>query len=188
MVKKLYLDGCSLTYGQGLDRDLSLGSLFKNKGKYDVLDMSRPGKSNIAIALDIYNHCKDFDVFVIGWTFSSRFSIKYQGQDIDFFAGFDGKLRGFEPGSLDQAYNNVYKFFYTVFEPQYYDNLSNFIIDSSLSFLAAQKKEIRAFSWEQRDISYPVTYPYIGPTHRLNDGHLNSNGVKELYHFLQNIK
>lgn len=56
MVKRLYLDGCSLTYGQGLARQHSLGALFENVGGYSVCDNSRPGKSNIAMVLDTYQN------------------------------------------------------------------------------------------------------------------------------------
>lgn len=187
MVMRLYLDGCSLTYGQGLPRDQSLGDLFRVVGDYEVLDMSRPGKSNIAIALDTYQYHRDFDVFVIGWTYSGRFGIKYQDQNIDFFPGLNGNQRDLEPQSLDQAFINVYKFFYTIYDPSFYNGLSNFLIDGINSFLIQQNKMVRSFSWEKREVTSKIYYPYIGPDQRLEDGHLNSNGVRELYNFLQNL-
>ena len=85
MVKRLYLDGCSLTYGQGIDRQDSLGALFHTRGEYQVLDQSRPGKSNIAIAFDTYQNFRDYDTFVLGFTYSSRFGFKYHDRNIDFF-------------------------------------------------------------------------------------------------------
>jgi hypothetical protein len=176
-----------MTYGHGLPRNQSLGHLFREDGGYEVMDMSRPGKSNMAIAVDVYKHHKDFDVFVLGWTYSSRFGIKYQDQNIDFFSGFRGNQRDLEPHALDQAFIEVYKFFYTVFEPPFCDDLSDTMIDGTLSFLNNQGKEVRAFSWEQRKIINKIHYPYIGPSLRLDDGHLNSNGTKELYNFLQNF-
>jgi hypothetical protein len=185
MVKKLYIDGCSLTYGQGLPKHQTLSYLFQKKGGYEVFDNSRPGKSNISIATDVYKHHCDFDVFVIGWTFSNRFGIKYRGQDIDFFAGFHGNPRNFNPHTLDLAFINVYKFFYTVFESPFCDDLSDFIVDGTLSLLNSQHKEIKAFSWEKRSTLNEVHYPYISHTQRLDDGHLNALGTEELYNFLQ---
>jgi hypothetical protein len=187
MVKKLYIDGCSMTYGYGLSRTQSLGHLFHEDGGYEVLDMSRPGKSNMSIAVDVYKHYKNYDAFVIGWTYSNRFGIRYRDQNIDFFSGFQGNQRNHEPHALDQAFVQVYKFFYTVFEPPFCDDLSDMMIDGTLSFLSSQGKEVRAFSWEHRNITNKVHYPYIGPHLRLDDGHLNSEGTKELYNFLQNL-
>jgi len=187
MVKKLYIDGCSMTYGHDLPRDQSLGHLFREDGGYEVLDMSRPGKSNMAIAVDTYKNYRDYDVFVIGWTYSSRFGIKYQGQDMVFFAGFQENQRDLEPHTLDQAFINVYKFFYTVFESPFCDDLSDMMIDGIVSLLEKENKDVRAFSWEPRKIINKIHYPYIAPDLRFDDGHLNANGTKELYQFLQNL-
>ena len=52
MSKRLYLDGCSYTYGLGLDSTHTLGYLFQYQGEYVVTNKSRPGKSNLAIAID----------------------------------------------------------------------------------------------------------------------------------------
>ena len=87
----LYLDGCSLVYGDGLPREQSLGNLFKDLGGYNVTDCSRSGKSNIAIALDAYQSFKDYDVIILGFTFSSRFHLKYNNQNLDFFSGHKNK-------------------------------------------------------------------------------------------------
>jgi hypothetical protein len=185
MVKKLYLDGCSLTSGQGLPPEQALRSLFKNVGDYNVLDNSRPGKSNIAIAFDTYKNFKDYDLFVLGFTYSGRFGLKYKDQNLDFFPGFHGKASNLEPHSLDVAHTEIYKYFYTVFESPYCNDLSDMIVDTLISFLISQNKEVIAFSWESRQVQAQIEYPYIGPTLRLSDGHLNANGTLELYNFLQ---
>ena len=52
MEKKLLLDGCSFTYGLGLKKEETLEHHFIENG-YQVLNLSRPGKSNHAIALDV---------------------------------------------------------------------------------------------------------------------------------------
>lgn len=192
MVKKLYLDGCSLTYGHGLPREDSLGSLFANQGNYLVKDLSRPGKSNMAIAVDAYKNFQDYDTFVLGFTFSSRFGIKYQDQNLDFYSGFHGKGIGIDESninahSIDEAYLKVYKYFFTVFESPYCDDLSDMLIDGLLAFLQSQNKKVLPFSWQKRYTKNSLTYPYIAPEHRLPDGHLNKQGTLYLYNFLQNI-
>lgn len=186
MVKKLYLDGCSFTYGQGLSRNDSLGSLFKRIGGYTVTDFSRPGKSNLAIALDTYNNIDQHDVFVIGWTFSSRFTIRYQDQDLDFFVGSHGKGFDIDPKSLDDAHIEIQKYFYTVFGHPFCDHLSDILVDTTMSHLRIKQKKIVCFSWEKRNIHNNINYPFIAAKERLPDGHLDSTGTLTLFHYLQN--
>lgn len=186
-MKHLYLDGCSLTYGQGLARTQSLGSLFCIRGNYQVKDNSRPGKSNIAIAIDTYKNFNDYDTFVLGFTYSARFGLQYQNQNLDFFPGFHGKGLSLEPETLDKAQVEIYKYFYSVFGPPYSEDLSDMLIDLLISFLTLQNKKVIGFSWEQRKTICRIEYPYIGPTARLNDGHLNETGTEQLFNFLQNI-
>ena len=187
MVKKLYLDGCSLTYGQGLKRQDSLGHLFDVRGSYQVLDNSRCGKSNIAIVFDAYQNFRNYDTFVLGFTYSSRFGLKYNDQNLDFFSGFHGNGLALEPESLDIAHTEMYKYFYSVFGPPYSEELSDMLIDTLISFLILHNKKVVGFSWEQRNTICHLEYPMIGPSGRLNDGHLNVNGTEQLFNFLQNI-
>ena len=181
MVDKLYLDGCSLTYGQWLPRNQSLGFLFENQGGYNVKDYSRPGKSNIAICNDVYRNYKDFDVFVLGFTFSSRFGIKYQEQNIDFYSGSHGQGFDLSPADLDYATQQVYKYFYTVFGHPYCDELSDMLVDTATTFLLSHGKTVISFSWEKRQTTNELFYPYIGAQDRLADGHLNALGIEKLY-------
>jgi len=187
MVMRLYLDGCSLTYGQGLPREQSLGYLFKEQGGYDVFDASRPGKSNTAICLDTHQHWEDYELFVLGFTYSSRFYINYNNQNLDFYVGRQNQQTDIEIQNLDEATNAVYKYFYTVFGHPYCDHLSDMLIDGSVNFLKTQGKKILAFSWEKRETTTQLLYPYVSPRERLNDGHLNQQGTINLYNFLQNI-
>ncbi len=186
MTRKLYLDGCSMTYGKGLERRESLGSLFRDIGGYRVYDQSRPAKSNAAIAVDTYNHYSDYDVFVLGFTYSSRFGLGYQDQNINFYSGFHGKGLGLEPQELDLASTEVHKYFYTVFAPPWSEQFSDMLIDGLISFLIRQNKTVLSFSWELRSTSNKLLYPYIGPRHRLPDGHLNAEGMHVLFNYLQN--
>lgn len=182
---KVYIDGCSMTYGQGLPRDQVLSHLFSFTGGYKVLDKSSPGKSNMAICFDAYMHRSQFDIFILGFTYSSRFGIKYHNQDLKFFVGSHGRGFGLEPGDLDQSHLEVQKYFYTVFGPPYCDQLSDMLIDTTVNFLK-KDKIVLGFSWEKRNTDNNLYYPYISPKNRLSDGHLNRDGMIQLYHWLQN--
>lgn len=184
MIMKLYLDGCSLTYGQGLERKHSLGKLFEELGGYIVKDNSRPGKSNIAIAYDAYSNIEKYDVFVLGFTFSSRFGLKYKDINLDFYSGHHGKGFDLVPDNLDKSHSMIQKYFYSVFESPYCDNLSDMLFDSTVSNLLQHNKKVLGFSWETRNVLNEIFYPYIGPDERLDDGHLNIQGTKRLYNLL----
>jgi hypothetical protein len=187
MVKKLYLDGCSMTYGQGLPRDKSLGHLFSTVGGYTVLDNSRLGKSNLSIVFDAYQNYQNYDIFVLGLTYSSRFGIKYRDKNLDFYAGSHGHGFDLDPETLDIAHQEVYKYFYTVFEHPYCNHLSDMLIDTCISFLHSQGKTVFPFSWESRNVKAEIFYPYLGPKDRLTDGHLNERGTQQLYDMLGNL-
>ena len=183
---KLYLDGCSLTYGQGLDREHSLGRLFADQGEYEVLDYSRPAKSNMVIALDTYQHRFDADVFVLGFTFSARFGIKYRDQNLNFFSGFRADSFDLEPMALYKAHLEIQKYFFAVFDRDYYDQLSDMLIDATVRVLPTGKK-VLAFSWETRKTDTNIVYPFIPPNERLPDGHLDQTGTRHLYDYLQQM-
>lgn len=185
MVTKLYLDGCSFTYGQGLPRKHSLGNLFSDIGGYDVINKSRNGKSNISIALDTYRHVNKCDVFVLGFTYSTRFGLEYRSKNLDFFTGFQGKTI-FNDSKLENEFLNIYKFFYLTFDSPYCDQLSDMLIDYTIAFLKSKGKKVFAFSWEQRNTNIELDYPFYSTSDRLDDGHLNINGTKKLFNHIQN--
>jgi hypothetical protein len=118
MSKRLYLDGCSYTYGPGLDSKHTLGYLFQHSGEYIVTNKSRPGKSNLAIAIDAYNNFKNYDTVVLGFTYASRFYLKAYNHNIDFLATrqeieIDDSINGHQ---LEIAYKEFHKYFFTLFE------------------------------------------------------------------------
>jgi len=186
MVMKVYVDGCSLVYGQGLPRSQSLSGLFQSLGGYEVLDKSSPGKSNMAICFDSYQHRQGFDIMVLGFTYSNRFGIKYRDQDLKFFAGHSGNGFGLQPQDLDLAHSHVQKYFYTVYGAPYCDQLSDMLIDTTVDFLRSTNT-VLAVSWEQRNTTADLYYPYVPPQNRLPDGHLNQRGMNQLFHDLQNL-
>ena len=169
MVKRLYLDGCSMTYGHGLPRHQSLGHLFSTLGAYQVLDKSFPGKSNMSIVFDTYQHRNDFDVFVLGFTFAERFGMKYQDQELKFFPGFRSDGFGLEPMNLDLAHLEVQKYFFTVFEEPYCSQLSDMLIDNIVTLLADRKRLVLPFTWQVRNTDAKLNQFYFGPADRLSD-------------------
>lgn len=183
---KLYLDGCSLTYGHGLSRIDSLGNLFKTMGGYDILDNSFPGKSNMMICFDAHQNRHQFDLFVLGFTFSNRFGLKFKDQNLNFYSGSSGHGVGLDPASLDQEHLAIQKYFYTVFDEPYCSDLSDMLIDTSINSLHAQNKKVVAFSWQNRNTDNKLHYPYISINDRLSDGHLNAAGTQKLFDYLQN--
>ena len=186
MVMSLYLDGCSLTHGMGLPRSESLGSLFANKGGYDVTDNSRNGKSNISIAIDAYRNWDKCDVFVLGFTYSSRFGLEFDNQNLDFYAGFQhDSLHGDCPESLSDEFTKVYKYFYLTFSEPYSSELSDMLVDYTVNFLKSKNKKVFAFTWESRKTTENLYRPYIGLDGRLPDGHLNKHGTQKLYDTIQ---
>ena len=182
---RLYLDGCSLTYGQGLPKNQTLSSLFREIGGYTVLDKSFPGKSNISICFDAYQHRSQFDIFVLGFTFSDRFGLRYQNQDLQFYAGSKGLGFDLEPMDLDISQIEIQKYFFSIFGPPYSNELSDMLIDTTIGFLKKDKTTL-AFSWEKRNTENLLLYPFISFKDRLPDGHLNHSGTKKLFDYLQN--
>lgn len=183
MTQKLYLDGCSFTYGLGLESFDTLASLFAINGEYIVTNNSRPGKSNMAIAMDAYKNCKEHDIVILGFTYSSRFYLNYNNNDIDFLntryqLESSDQLNGHQ---LESAYKEFRKYFYTLFETPFCDKYSDFLIDTVCSYITSQGKKVIAFSWEKRKTDFNLLYPYIPPNMRLPDRHLNKEGTMYLY-------
>lgn len=187
MVMRLYLDGCSMTHGVGLPREQSLARLFSEIGGYQVLDKSFPGKSNMAIAFDTYQHRNDFDIFVLGFTFSARFGMRRRDQDLKFFPGYNKDSFALEPADLDLAHQGVQRYFFTVFEEPYCSQLSDMLIDNTVSLLRGKNRQVLPFTWQYRNTDVHLYDFYFAPDDRLPDGHLNSKGTKKLFDRLQNI-
>lgn len=177
-----------MTHGYGLPREQSLGRLFASLGEYSVTDKSRNGKSNISIAVDTYRNYKKHDAFVLGFTYSDRFGLEYDNQNLDFFAGFHGQgldLEGKNANAIEEEFLKVYKYFYLTFGSPYADQLSDMLVDSIISFLKLQGKRVFAFTWENRNTSNNLYKPYISANDCLADGHLNKQGTFKLYQTIQ---
>lgn len=184
---RLYLDGCSFTYGLNLERHHTLASLFESQGGYAVTNASRNGKSNLAIAMDTYKNFQSHDVFVLGFTFSGRFHVKYQDYNIDFQpTAYELPLQGSMAHELGKTYLEFHKYFYTLYQRPFCDDLSDFLVDSLASYIKAQGKKLLIFSWEKRNVSTPVLYPFVPPRYTMPCGHYDAEGTRYLYDLLQN--
>jgi hypothetical protein len=185
MEKRLLLDGCSFTYGLGLRAEETLAHLFMESG-YDVTNLSRPGKSNQAMALDIYKHQENADVVVAGWTFSSRWHLRYYQDNIDLLASRKNIELPYttDSGEIEQSYQELHRAFYSLFDPTHWSQFSDMLIDNTAAAIAKQNKQMLFFSWEPRSVDCDVYYPHVISSQRLPDGHLTATGTINLFNKL----
>ena len=185
MQKKLLLDGCSFTYGLNSAPHETLAHHFIECG-YEVLNLSRPGKSNHAIALDVYNNLKYCDVAVVGWTYSSRWHLKYHEFDIDLLAS---KLQIELPHLIDtetieQNYQELHRSLYGLFDTTHWNQTSDMLVDLTHAMITAHQKRSVFFSLEPRKVMCPIYVPHVPSNHKLPCGHLNANGTTHLFNNL----
>jgi hypothetical protein len=148
-MNKIYVDGCSYTYGLGLDRKFSLANLLGA-----TVDLSRPGKSNVAMIQDLHANILDYDIFVIGFTFSSRYLFSYNDVAIDMHASSSDIYLGDDPNaqSHEHEYQKLHSLFYKFSTIESFNQRSDFMIDAALALLQQQSKTAVIFSWEPRDL------------------------------------
>ena len=188
MQKRILLDGCSFTYGLGLDREQTLEHWFLESG-YTVLNLSRPGKSNQAMALDIYSNVDECDIVVAGWSFSSRWHLQYHGHNIDLLAGRE-KVElphTLDSGLIEQSYQELHRSFYSLFDTAHWSKVSDMLIDNTAALAAHRGKQAVFFSWESRKVACDMHYPHVPSSHRLPCGHLNADGTTNLYNTLTHL-
>ena len=184
---RLYLDGCSFTYGLGLEHQHTLAGLWQDQ--YEVINKSRPGKSNLAIALDAFENIPSCDVVVIGWTFSSRSYLKYQKYDIDLLPTRTVVELPFEQDTklMSDIYTDLHRNFYALYDSEFADHNSNFLISSIDNLCKIEQKKSAFFSIEKRKTNVKLYYPTISPAMRLSDGHWNRLGTNHVYTVLQQL-
>jgi hypothetical protein len=179
-VSKIYVDGCSYVYGQGLDRQHSLANLLS----INNVDMSCTGKSNYAIALDLYASKLNCDIYIIGWTFSNRTEFNFDNNIIQSSSSRTAVGLGDIPNGeyLENEYKILQDKFYRYSSRQ--DVLSDFFIDATASMLTKQNKKFIFISWENRNCQTSILYPNITSNYRQKDtatwkttGHLTKEGM-----------
>ena len=187
MPARLYLDGCSFTHGTGLPSDSTLAHLLVNLGRYNVTNNSRPGKSNLAIALDAYDNISNHDIIVIGWTFSSRTYLKYNNIDIDLLPSrFQlESMDLLDSQMIEQSYQELHKQLYSLFDINHYNKISDMLVSMTYQMALNLNKKIIFFSWDKRNVTIPLFYPHVPAEYKLPCGHLNAHGMKNLYNKIQ---
>ena len=186
---KILLDGCSMTWGLNLDPKDRLEHLLTTEAGHTVTNNSRPGKSNLAMSMDIYNSAEDHDLILVGWSYTSRFYLKYKNYDIDFMptvSVLDLPIER-DSGLLNDAYNNFHKYFYTMFENKFASNFSDMLVNQTYTWCKYQGKKCVFFSWDHRISDFDIYYPYIPPHHKLPCGHLNQAGTRQLFTNLKEL-
>jgi hypothetical protein len=188
MQKRLLLDGCSFTYGLNLLHNQKLEQHFVESG-YEVVNLSRPGKSNSAISLDLYNNMDSCDLLVVGWTFSSRWHLKYHNLDIDLLATREHVELPYTLDSrlIEQSYQELHRSFYSLFDATHWNQQSDMLIDNTAALAAQRGKQAVFFSWESRKVACDMHYPHVPSSHRLPCGHLNADGTTNLYNTLTHL-
>lgn len=188
MQKRLLLDGCSFTYGLNLAKEETLEQHFVESG-YKVINLSRPGKSNSAIALDLYNNIDSCDILVVGWSFSSRWYLKYHKHNIDLLASRENVELPYALDSalVEQSYQELHRAFYSLFDAEHWNNQSDMLVDNTAGLAVQRNKQAVFFSWEPRKVACDIYYPHVLSSHRLPCGHLNANGTTNLYNNLTHI-
>ena len=78
--------------------------------------------------MDAYANCENYDIFLLGFTFSGRFYLKHQGQNIDFQPVFWEPCYGEKPNAefFEQEYKEFHRHFYSLYHRPFCDQLSDF--------------------------------------------------------------
>jgi hypothetical protein len=180
----LYVDGCSFVYGEGLPRELSLANLLNA-----TIDKSEKGKSNMAIFEDVYSNITAYDTFVIGFTYSNRYTFydprtntrKHSGPGkyiTDVQMNFDS--------DVDTKYIELMKLFLYFSDIKTLELRSDIYASSIIDLLHKHNKKYFLFGWERRNITNGnIFYPMFSKNFRLPDGHLNEQGMKLLSNMVQ---
>ena len=190
MKPRLYLDGCSYVWGAGLDPQYNLQSLLSKE--FDVINKSRGGKSNLAMAMDLHQSAKDCDIVVVGWTYATRFYLQYAGVDLDFFPTNTKTLHPI-PGNqcdidlIEDAYYDFHKYFYTLYSEPFIGQLSDMLIDSSWTLCTNRTAKTIFFSWESRNTNIDLYVPFLPPKYLLPCQHMNQQGTEYLYQNLRRM-
>ena len=187
---KIYLDGCSLTYCQGLDRNLSIGHMLKNNNNCQLLDKSLPSKSNFAIVQDTWNNRFNYDIFILGFTYSDRITINFRDKEFHLHPSKNYRkidYQKFHDASIEESLAMIHKGAYSLYEQSFYKNQSDCMVDMLITKLKSLEKIVIPFSWEKRNTDWEIFYPIYGQEYRISesDQHLNQKGATDLCYILQ---
>lgn len=174
--KNLYVDGCSYVYGQGLERQYSLSRLLNANA-----DRSEPGKSNISILEDLYNNIHCFDFFIVGFTYSNRYSFYWNDKREHIFTGYKQRYLGDYFGAESDAKDLVtlQKLFYKFSNLDILDLRSDIYVEAAINKLENNNKKYFVFTWEPRKVTkaHYINVCEFSKDLQLADGHLNEKGM-----------
>lgn len=183
---KVYIDGCSYTYGLRLAREYSLANLLSTKTDWEIIDRSRPGKSNYSMCLDLYFDQSDADLYIINWTYGYRLELKINENIVDLIPNRTG-TDVFDIETLAKEYDQTRDKFFSYVNR--FDEMNDFFVDASIISLRSKDKKFIISSWEPRQSKETVLYlqPLFDETLRQQDcedwqkvGHLNEKGMQKL--------
>ncbi len=182
-MSKLYVDGCSFTYAQGLDRIYSVGAQLNA-----TIDKSRPGKSNTAIVTELFNDIDKYDIFVLGLTYPTRYTFYNDNIPVEIQPGktqldqlIDHPMGEF----IEQTYPQFCKVLWSLTSEQNMDILSNFYLNAIVSLLKEKNKKYVIYSilpLQCNDPNYFVSPVPLTTRYRisLEDQHYNIAGMNLL--------
>ena len=182
-MSKIYVDGGSFTYGQGLDRQYSVGNLLNAD-----IDKSRPGKSNTAMVTEIYPDIDFYDIFIIGFTLPVRYTFYNDNIPIEIHPSKDflDRLVGHPIGEfIEKTYPQFFKVLWSLTNEEKLTTLTNFYVNSLISLLKEKNKKYVIYSWGNAECSDQYFFiPNIPMdlNYRISnlDSHLNIKGMIEL--------
>ncbi len=184
-IMSLYVDGCSFVYGAGLPRELSLAALLNAD-----IDKSESGKSNIAIMEDLYSNIEMYDTFVIGFSFSARYTFKKHSKRQHLNPNrYVSNFGNYSSAELDEKlFSELNKMFYYFSDLEDLDLRSDYYVDSAFNLIEKHNKKAIFFSWEKRNIKRTdLWYPEFCNDMTLSDGHLNEYGMKQLCNRIKSL-
>lgn len=126
---KLYFNGCSFTYGSGLDNpaDACWAALVAKHYNAEYKNDAVPGGSNDRIVKGVVTNIKNYDKFYVCWTYYSRF-VKYNPVD-NFEVLFTvGSVTGTKNSHNDKTKNNYTKYqeFVDIYYKHWFNELYEF--------------------------------------------------------------
>jgi hypothetical protein len=150
------------------------------------LDLSRPGKSNTAMAIDLYKNINNFDTYVIGLTYPIRYTFYNNKEPFDLQPSKDNldRLVGHPMGDfIESTYPQFYKVLWSITDENEMQVLSEFYLNSIISLLKSHNKQYLIYSWTTlncNDNNYFVPSIPYGSGYWLPDKHLNGVGMNFL--------
>ena len=110
--KKLYINGCSFTYGHNLSKHLTWPELLSKRLNLDLVNQSKNGQSFSGIVWNtidsLIQESSDETLVVIGFTWSTRYHIRLNDENFDISPAHLNPIRNMENGVVEK-FSEFYK-------------------------------------------------------------------------------